>query len=378
MKFSFSDEQEQFREFVRKFMETNSPTSEVRRIMDTEDGYDKDVWQSLSESLGLPGLHIPEQYGGQGFGPVELCIALEEMGRSLFCAPYFGSSVLATTAIIYAGSDSEKDSLLPDLATGEQLAAFACAEPGGHWESSGISMVATDSGGKFHLNGRKSFVVDGLIADLIIVVARLPDTSGDEGITFFTVKPDAAGLDKQRLDTIDATRKLSVIDFKNVEAELLGESGNSGEALKKILDLSYIALTSEMVGGAQKLFENALDYTKMRVQFGRTIGSFQSIKHKCADLLIDVEMAKSAAYYAAEAAADDSDDLSAIASLAKACASDTYTNVAANTIQLHGGIGFTWENDTHLYFKRAKSSEVFLGGPEMHRERLIQHWNDQI
>ena len=374
MRFSFTDEQQQFRDFVRKFMEANSAATEVRRLMQTEDGYDKGVWQNLSDSLGLAGLHIPEQYGGQGFGPVELGIALEEMGRTLLCAPYFGSSVLATTAILQAGSDADKERLLPELAAGEQLAALALAEPNGLWSASGIEMIATPGSGRFVLNGVKSFVLDGLVADQIVVVARLPDSAADEGISFFTVKSAAPGLDKRLLSTIDETRKLSLLTFRDVEAEPLGDVGNAGAALQRVLNLSYIALANEMVGGAQKLFENAIDYAKLRVQFGRTIGSFQAIKHKCADLLLDVELAKSAAYYAAEAASEGAEDLMAIASLAKACASDTYLRVAAATIQIHGGIGFTWENDTHLYFKRAKSSEVMLGGPEAHRENLVQHW----
>ena len=374
MRYSFTDEQEQFRDFVRKFMEANSPATEVRRLMATEDGYDREVWHKLSQSLGLPGLHIPEQYGGQGFGPIELCIALEEMGRCLLCAPFLGSSVLATTAILFAGSESQKQTLLPPLASGERLACLALAETTGSWDVSAIEMIATPADGGYRLNGEKSFVLDAQIADLVVVVARLADTEGQQGIAFFTLDAKAEGLDKHRLNTIDETRKLSRLTFREVNADPLGEPGSGGEALDQLLILSYVALANEMVGGAGKLLESALAYIKLRVQFGRTIGSFQAIKHKCADLLLDVELAKSAAYYAAEAADEGADDLPAVASLAKACVSDTFLKVAAETIQLHGGIGFTWENDTHLYFKRAKSSEVLLGGPELHREKLMQHW----
>ncbi|MBV1879063.1 MAG: acyl-CoA/acyl-ACP dehydrogenase [Pseudomonadales bacterium] len=372
MRYSFTDEQQQFREFVRKFMEANSPATEVRRLMETDQGYDPEVWNNLSESLGLAGIHIPEAYGGQGFGPVELCIAVEEMGRSLLCGPYFGSSVLATTAILNAGSEDDKQRLLPDLAAGKKLAALALAESSGEWDAASIALTATESGTDYILNGAKNYVIDAHCADFIVVVARLAGTEGDAGIGFFTVEGDAAGLVKRSLQTIDETRKLSALEFEGVTAKPLGEVGNAAAALQQSLVLSYIVLANEMIGGAQMLFESSLEYAKLRVQFGRTIGSFQSMKHKMADLLLEVESAKSTVYYAAEAAAEGSADLNAVASLAKACASDTFAHVAAETIQIHGGVGFTWENDTHLYFKRAKSSEVLLGGAELHRELFMQ------
>lgn len=374
MRYSFTGEQEQFRDFVRKFMSSHSATNAVRVQMETEQGYDRAVWKNLSDSLGLPGLLIPEEYGGQGFGAIELGIALEEMGRSLLCAPYLGSSVLATSAILYAGTDKEKNQWLPDLAAGNKIAALALAESSGLWDAASIEAVATELNGRYFLNGTKSFVLDGSSADFIVVVARQENSVGEAGISFFIVDSTAAGLDKRLLDTVDETRKLSKIEFNNVEANPLGTIGDGAEALQKTLNLSYVALANEMMGGAQKLLENALEYAQLRVQFGRLIGSFQSMKHKLADLLMDVELAKSAVYYASEAAAEGADDLPAVASLAKAFASDTYLKVAAACIQIHGGIGFTWENDTHLYFKRAKSSEVFLGGPGLHRERLIQNW----
>ncbi|MBV1906351.1 MAG: acyl-CoA/acyl-ACP dehydrogenase [Pseudomonadales bacterium] len=375
MRYSFTDEQTQFRDFVRKFMETNSPATEVRRLMETEQGYDSEVWDKLAGSLGLQGLHIPEAYGGQGFSAIELCIALEEMGRALYCSPYFGSSVLATEAILQAGSEEDKLKLLPDLANGKKIAALALAEPEGKWDASGISMTAKEENGQTRLNGSKSFVVDSHIADYLVVVARAPGSTGNTGIGFYIVENTAKGLDSRLLSTIDETRKLSLLQFSNVQATPLGSTGNAGEALERTLILAYVGLANEMIGCAQKLLESALDYVKLRVQFGRTIGSFQVTKHKCADLLLEIELAKSAAYYAAEAAAENTADLSSVASLAKAYSSDTFMRTATETIQMHGGIGFTWENDTHLYFKRAKSSEVFLGGPELHRDLLLKNLN---
>ncbi len=375
MRFNFSDEQEEFRVFLRRFLDDKSPTTEVRRLMETDEGYDEAVWKQLSTDLGLPAVHVPEEYGGQGFSYGELGIVLEEMGRALLCAPYFSSAVLATTTILNAGSEEQKRTLLPPLAAGESRAALAFTEDNGLWDSSGVAMTATSSGGGYTLNGAKSFVLDGHTADRIVALARTPGTSGNEGLSFFTVPGDAAGLTRTLLKTADPTRKQARLEFKGVQAELLGVEGAAAEPLAKTLDLAAVCLANEMVGGAEKLRESALDYAMMRVQFGRQIGSFQTMKHKSADMLLEVELAKSAAYYAAAAAAEEDEDLPALASLAKASASQAYMQTAINTVQIHGGIGFTWDNDTHLWFKRAKSSEVFLGDPSYHRELLMQRWD---
>ncbi len=375
MRFSFSDEQEEFRVFLRRFLDDKSPTTEVRRLMETDEGYDEAVWKQLSTDLGLPAVHVPEEYGGQGFSYGELGIVLEEMGRALLCAPYFSSAVLATTTILNAGTEEQKRTLLPPLAAGESRAALAFTEDNGLWDSSGVAMTATSSGGGYSLNGAKSFVLDGHTADCIVALARTPGTSGNEGLSFFTVPGDAAGLTRTLLKTADPTRKQARLVFKDVQAELLGAEGAAAEPLAKTLDLAAVCLANEMVGGAEKLRESALDYAMMRVQFGRQIGSFQTMKHKSADMLLEVELAKSAAYYAAAAAAEEDEDLPALASLAKASASQAYMQTAINTVQIHGGIGFTWDNDTHLWFKRAKSSEVFLGDPSYHRELLMQRWD---
>ncbi len=375
MKFSFSNEQEQFRTMLRRFLTEKSPTTEIRRLMATDEGWERETWRKLNSDLGLSAVHIPEAYGGQGFGFVELAIVLEEMGRALLCGPYFSSVVLAANAILNAGTEDQKQTLLPGIAAGETVAALAFTEENGRWDSSGVTVTATPSGGGYRLDGTKSFVLDGHTADLIVVLARAPGTSGDEGLSFFTVRGDAKGLDRRLLKSVDATRKLAMLKFDGVQAELLGEAGAAAAPFAKTLNQAAICLANEMVGGADRLRQSALDYVMMRMQFGRPIASFQAIKHKCADMLVDVELAKSAAYYAAEAAAEEAADLPAIASLAKACAADAFMQTARETIQLHGGIGFTWDNDTHLWFKRAKSSEVFLGNPKYHRELLMQRWN---
>jgi alkylation response protein AidB-like acyl-CoA dehydrogenase len=374
IQFAFTDEQEQFRSAIGRFLNDKSPTTEVRRLMGTAEGYDPAVWRQLSEELALPGIHIPEQYGGAGYGMVELCIVTEELGRALLCAPYFSTAVLAANAILNAGTEAQKARLLPDLASGARRATLAVTELNGQWDPQSIELVATRVANGYRLDGVKSYVVDGHVAELLVVAARLPNTVGGDGLALFTLDANSNGVERRLLESMDPTRKLARIDFHGAPAQLLGNLDDGSETLARTLDQAAIALANEMVGGAQKLLDSAVDYTKVRVQFGRTIGSFQAIKHRLADLLLEVELAKSAAYYAAQASAADDPEWPALACLAKAAASETYLRMAAECIQLHGGIGFTWDNDTHLWFKRAKSSEVFLGQPSYHRELLMQRW----
>lgn len=374
MRFSFSDEQEEFRLVLRRFLAGKSPTTEVRRLMATEQGFDREGWRKLNQEMGLTAVAIPETFGGQGFGDVELGIVMEEMGRALVCAPYL-ASVLAATAILHGAGEAEKRKLLPAIATGDKVATLAFTEESGRWDAGGIALTATPSGGKFRLDGTKSFVLDGHTADLVVVVGRKPGTGGDDGLSFFVVAGDAEGLERRPLKTLDPTRKLARLTFKGVEAQLIGEEGKAGPSLTRTMTLAAIYLANEMVGGAERLREDALAYAKMRMQFGRPIAAFQSMKHKQADMLVDVELAKSAAYYAAAAAAEGDEELPALASLAKAAASDAYMQTAIHAIQIHGGIGFTFDNDTHLWFKRAKASEVLLGDAHHHRELMMRHWN---
>ena len=367
MNFAFSEEQEELRRSVRRFLDDKSPISEVRRLMETTEGYDPAVWSQMGQQLGLQGLHIPEEYGGSGYSYVELIVVLEEMGKSLLCAPYFSTVALAANAILTSGDDAAKKELLPGIASGETIAALALTEDNGRWDLEGIQLEATKSGDGYTLNGHKMFVIDGHVANLIVVVAR-----SAAGIGFFAVDADAAGLTRKALSTMDMTRKQARLEFANTPARLIGTDGGGEAPLSKTLDLAAVALAAEQVGGAQRCLDMAVEYAKVRIQFGRPIGSFQAIKHKCADMLLEVESAKSAAYYAGWAAADDSDELPVVASLAKAYCSEAYFHAAAENIQIHGGIGFTWEHDAHLYFKRAKSSELLLGDPTYHRELLAQ------
>jgi len=374
-RFSFTEEQDEFRLILRRFLEEKSPTTAVRKVMETDEGVDRAVWKSLAGELGLTAVHIPEEFGGQGFGPVELCLVAEEMGRALLCAPFFASTVLAATAIMHTASEEQKRAHLPDIANGETVATLAFTEENGSWDYDGCAATAVASGEGYTINGVKSFVLDGHTANTIVVLARRPGTAGGEGLSLFLVDGAAKGLTRRLLKTVDQTRKLARLEFTDVAGELLGAEGEAAGPLSKTLDLAAIALAHEMVGGAERLREDALDYTRMRIQFGRSIASFQVIKHKCAELLVDVNLSRAAAYYAAAVAAEDDPQTPAMASMAKASASDTYMQTAIEATQLHGGIGFTWDNDTHLWFKRAKSSEVFLGTAAYHRERMLQHWD---
>jgi alkylation response protein AidB-like acyl-CoA dehydrogenase len=367
MNFAFTEEQEELRKTVRQFLEAKSPETAVREQMETEAGYDAAVWSQMGEQMGLQGLIVPEEFGGSGYSYVELGIVLEEMGRALLCAPFFSTVVLAANTLIHSGDEAAKAAHLPGIASGETIATLAYTEPSGKWDESGITMQATASGDGWSLSGTKMFVLDGHTANLIIVAART-----DKGVSLFAVDGGAAGLTRTALSTMDQTRKQAKLEFSNTPATLIGAEGEGWNTLGRVLDLAAVGLAAEQVGGAQKVLEMAVDYAKVRVQFGRPIGSFQAIKHKCADMLLEVESAKSAAYYGMWCAAELNDELPSVASLAKAYCSEAYFHATAENIQIHGGIGFTWEHPAHLYFKRAKSSELLFGDPTYHRELLAQ------
>ena len=367
MNFAFSEEQDQLRTFVHQFLEEKSSEADVREQMATEKGYDDAVWSQMSEQMGLPGLIVPEEHGGQGYGYVELIVVLEEMGRSLLCAPYFSTVVLAANTLIHSGDDAAKAAHLPGIASGDTTATLAFTEENGRWDESGITMTASASGDGYTLDGTKMYVLDGHTADLILVAART-----DKGVTLFAVDAGASGLTRIPLATMDQTRKQAKLEFADTPATLIGTDGEGWAVLEQVLDLAAVGLAAEQVGGAQMCLDMAVEYAKVRVQFGRPIGSFQAIKHKCADMLLEVESAKSAAYYAGWCASELNDELPSVASLAKAYCSEAYFHASAENIQIHGGIGFTWEHPAHLYFKRAKSSELLFGDPTYHRELLAQ------
>ncbi len=364
MNFAFSEEQDELRKSVRRFLDEKSPVTEVRRLMETTEGYDAAVWKQMGEQLGLQGLAIPEEFGGSGYGYVELGVIFEEMGRALLCAPFFSTVALAANALLASGDKAAQAKFLPGIADGSTIATVAFTEANGKWSEDGIGATATADG---KITGEKMFVLDGHVAGLLLVAAR-----SAEGVSLYAVDKGAAGLTVEALSTMDQTRKQAKVTLSSTPGTLVGAAGTGWATLTKMLDKAAIALAAEQVGGAQKVLDMSVEYAKVRVQFGRPIGSFQAIKHKCADMLLEVESAKSAAYYAMWAASEDNDEVPVVASLAKAYCSDAYFHAAAENIQIHGGIGFTWEHDAHLYFKRAKTSELLLGDPTYHRELLAQ------
>jgi alkylation response protein AidB-like acyl-CoA dehydrogenase len=368
MDFAFTEEHDELRRTVRKFMETKSDEQAVRRVMQTEQGYDETVWQQMAEQLGLQGLIVPADLGGAGFGFVELGIVLEEMGRALLCAPFLSTAVLGAATLLGAGDDASRADLLPRIAAGELIVTLAAVEQGGRWNPAAIETHAEVKGELWVLDGAKTYVVDGHIADILLVVAQT-----SEGLGLFRVSGEAVGLTRSLLPTLDLTRKLARVELSQTPATRIGSGGDLLKALERVEALAATALAAEQVGGAQRCLELSVDYAKTRLQFGRPIGSFQAIKHACADMLVEVEFAKSAAYHALFAAAGaNEDDLLAAANMAKSYCSEAYLHVAAETIQVHGGMGFTWEHPAHLYFKRAKSSSLLFGDPVQHRERLAE------
>jgi alkylation response protein AidB-like acyl-CoA dehydrogenase len=365
--FDFDEDQEELRSTVRRFLERSSAEPEVRRLMATDLGYDPAVWEQMAAQLGLHGLAIPEEYGGAGFSFVELGVVLEEMGRVLLCAPFFASVVLAAELLKALGDEQARKDYLPGIASGETIATVALTEDDGQWQSSSVATRAVQDGGAWRLTGTKTFVPDGASAGLFLVVART-----DGGIGVFAVDGEAEGLSRQALPTMDQTRKQARLEFDSVQARLLGDAGDGWPAVSRMLQVAAVGLAAEQVGGAQRALEMAVEYAKLREQFGRPIGSFQAIKHKCASMLVAVESMKSAAYYGLWAVASGDDELPVVSSIAKVCCSDGYTMVTSENIQIHGGIGFTWEHPAHLYFKRARSSRVLLGGPDYHRDLIAR------
>jgi alkylation response protein AidB-like acyl-CoA dehydrogenase len=366
--FVFSEEQEMLRRTVRSFLEQKSSEIEVRRLMDTPSGYDAAVWSQMAHELGLQGLAIPEEFGGSGYTFRELSIVLEEMGRVLLVSPFFSTVVLAASTLIHSGDDVAKSELLPGIASGETTATLAVSEADGRWEESSMRVTAVSRGEGYELSGTKHYVLDGHTAQLILVAART-----DAGVGIFSVVGQAAGLTRTPLSTADQTRKLARLDFEATPARRVGQDGHGWTIVERVLQLAATGLAAEQVGGAQKCLEISVEYAKNRLQFGRLIGSFQAVKHKCADMLVQIELAKTAAQYAANCAATLDTDLPIATSMAKSYCSTAFFSVAAETIQVLGGVGFTWEHPAHLYLKRAKSSELMFGDPREHRRQLLHH-----
>ena len=378
MDFGFSEEQEMLRQSARQFLESECAMTYVRKMMEDDTGYSEEQWKKMAD-LGWQGLVLPEQYGGSGLNMVDLVVVLEEMGRVVMPGPFLATVVLGGMAIDLGGSKAQKQRYLPDLAAGKLKATLAQVEESGRWDAEGIAVPAKKDGAGYTLSGTKLFVHDAHNADLLIVPARTSG-KGPKGITLFLVDAKQHGVRTTLLKTMDQTRKLCEITFDGVQLgkdAVLGKVGQGWGLLERVVDRAKVALCAEMCGGAQKVLEMSVEYAKVREQFGRPIGSFQAIQHKCANMMVQTESAKSATYYAAWAVANDVPEAHLAACMAKAYCSDAYRFVSAEGIQIHGGIGFTWEHDMHLYFKRAKGSEVTFGDATWNRELVAQLVLDQ-
>lgn len=372
MDFGFSEEQKLLRQSAADFLGNECPMSYVRRMMEDERGYSDEVWGKMAE-LGWPGLIVPEEYGGAGLSLVDLAVVLEEMGKVVLPGPFFSTVALGGVCVETAGSAEQKTTLLSGMAAGRTKLTLAVLEEHARWDVSGIRLAAEKDGDGYLLNGLKLFVPDAHTADYIVCAGRTSD-----GVTLFLVDRRQSGVGTRLLKSMDQTRKLCEVSLDGVRVgaeSLLGEPGQGWTLLSDVLNRTKVALCAEMCGGAQRVLDMSVEYAKLREQFGRPIGTFQAIQHTCADMLVQVESAKSATYYAAWAVTNRAAAALAAAT-AKACCSDAFREVTSKGIQVHGGIGFTWEHDLHLYFKRAKGSEVAFGDAAWNREIVARHTLD--
>src|SRR5882672_5800748 len=375
MDIGFTDEQVLLRETARKFLDSECPTPYVRQRMITEEAVTPEFWAQLAEN-GWLGITYAEEDGGSGLGLVDLVVLMEEMGRAVMPGPFLATALLGGGMIAEAGSAAQRREFLPQIAGGKIRATLAVTEPNARWDAAGITAAARAERGGFVLSGNKFFVVDAHLADVVVVAARTRDGSSmEDGVSLFLVPRGTAGLAIKLLPAIDETRKLCEVTLDNVQVPataLLGELHQGWAPLSRIIDKAAVALAAETCGASQRVLDITVDYAKLRVAFGKPIGSYQGVKHKCADMLIEIENAKSLTYYAAWAVDEDEPDAAMAVSMAKAAASDAGRKVCAAGIQLHGGIGMTWEHDLQLYLKRAKASEIAFGDATWHRERVAR------
>jgi len=387
MEFVFTDEQQMIRDTAEAFLQDVSTSEAVRAAMATEAGFDPALWERICTELCFQAITIPEEFGGMGLGYVELSAVLEQMGRFLLCSPFFSTVALGANALMVAGNDAQKAQYLTQIAEGSLTATLAytgtsAAKAGGQWGAEAVDATYTKTANGYVLNGEWRYVVDGHTAGLLVMAARAEGSSGNDSIALFAVPADTAGLSRAWTPTMDQTRHLAAITAKDMALPadaLMAE--NAGEKLARLIDLAKVAVAAEQMGGSQEILDRTVAYMQERVQFGRAIASFQALKHKTADMMLKCEVSRSAVYYAACVAQEfltpDGDaalaaELPEAAAMAKGYCSDTYFFNAGSAIQLYGGVGFTWEYDVHLYFKRAKSSELFLGNGAQQREQIAQ------
>jgi alkylation response protein AidB-like acyl-CoA dehydrogenase len=365
MNFDFSDDQKQLRDQARKFLTEKCSSKAVRVVLDGKAPYDRELWKGLAE-MGFLGVAIPEEFGGAGAGHLELCVIAEEMGRANAPVPFSSTVYLAAEALLIAGSDAQKKKWLPAVASGEAIGTLALFEGKGNPSPDNVKLTA--SGGA--LNGVKKPVPDGAIADFVVVAARTGSSGRDSDISLFLVDLKAGGVEAKSLTNLDPTRGQAELTFNNCKAEPLGAAGEGWSILTQVLDRAAVLIAFEQVGGADRALEMGRDYALDRIAFGRPIGSFQAIKHMLADMYVSATLARSNSYYGAWALSTNAAELPEAAAAARISATQAFQHCAKNNIQVHGGMGFTWEFDCHMYYRRANTLALTLGS--------LSYWEDQL
>src|SRR5580692_4393625 len=365
MNFDFSDEQKQLRDEARKYLAEKCPPKAVRAVLDGKETWDRDLWKGLAE-MGFLGVAIPEEFGGTGAGHLELCVIAEEMGRALAPVPFSSTVYLAAEAILLAGSDAQKKKWLPAIASGKAIGTLALFEGKGNPSPAGVKLTA--SGGS--LNGVKKPVADGAIADFAIVAARTGSSGRETDISLFLVDMKAEGVEARELTNLDPSRGQAELTFKNCKAEPLGSANEGWSILSEVLDRAAVLMAFEQVGGADRALEMGRDYALDRIAFGRPIGSFQAVKHMLADMYVSATLARSNCYYGAWALSTNAPELPEAAASARISATQAFQHCAKNNIQVHGGMGFTWEFDCHIYYRRSNALALGLGS--------LSYWEDAL
>jgi alkylation response protein AidB-like acyl-CoA dehydrogenase len=378
MNFGFTEEQEALRDATRKFLDNECPTTFVRKMMADDTAHATELWKKIAE-LGWLGIIVPEEFGGSGGTFLDLVVIVEEAGKSLLPGPFFATALLGSTAILAGGSAAQKSAILPKVVEGNHILTLALAEKSGRYDAAGVTLAAKPKGKDFVLSGEKLFVPDAHVADQLVVAARTAQGSNPEdGITLFLVDAKAPGVSIAQLKTVDMTRRQCHVAFQDVavaSAQVVGEVGKGWSILRRVLEQAMAGLCAEMVGTGQKALDMAVAYAKERVQFGKPIGSFQAVKHKCVDMMVQVENARSLTYYAAWTVDENVSEAAQAVPMAKAYCSDMCKTVTSEAIQVHGGIGFTWEHDMHLFYRRGLASEAAFGSAPVHREVVAQALN---
>ena len=365
MNFDFSDEQKQLRDEARKFLAEKCPPKTVRTVLEGKQPYDRELWKGLAD-MGFLGVAIPEAYGGAGAGHLELCVIAEEMGRALAPVPFSSTVYLAAEAILLAGSDAQKQKWLPLVASGEAIGTLALFEGKGNPSPEGIKLSAAGGG----LNGVKKPVPDGAIADFAIVAARTGSSGRETDISLFLVDMKAEGVEAKSLINVDPSRGQAELTFRNCKAEPLGRANEGWSIVSQLLDRAAVLMAFEQVGGADRALEMGRDYALDRIAFGRPIGSFQAVKHMLADMYVSATLARSNCYYGAWALSTNASELPEAAAAARISATQAFQHCAKNNIQVHGGMGFTWEFDCHLYYRRSNATALALGS--------LSYWEDAL